>query len=117
MTLEFWRNLSVIWLALLCMIGMAIPLAVSVFAVKGMHILVDRTPALLGKGRQASAQMRSLAARGSDRVAAPVIAAHRTTTRVGAVLQRLARRRAPVGAQGHNPTGQDHSGSRKGRHL
>jgi hypothetical protein len=88
-TLDFWRNLSTVWLAFLCMIGMVIPLAVSVFAVKGMHVLVDRTPALLGKARGVSRRVRSVTEEGSRRVAEPVVVAGRATTRITTIANRL----------------------------
>lgn len=55
MGLEFWRNLAIVWLSLLCFIGMLIPLAAAIFAVKGMHVVVAKTPGLL---RQAQAGTR-----------------------------------------------------------
>lgn len=88
-TLDFWRNLAIVWLAFLCMIGMIIPLAASVFAVKGMHVLVDRTPALLGKARSAGRRVRAVTEEGSRRVAEPVIVAGRATTRIATLSRRL----------------------------
>lgn len=89
MTLDFWRDLAIVWLAFLCLIGMVIPLAVSIFAVKGMHILVDRSPTLLAKARGVSRRVRSVSEEGSRRVVEPVVAARRTTTRITTVVDRL----------------------------
>lgn len=58
MGIDFWRNLAIVWLALLCFIGMLVPLAVALFAVKGMHIAVAKTPGLLRKGQAVTRQAR-----------------------------------------------------------
>lgn len=89
MTLEFWRDISAIWLALFCIIGMSIPLVLAALAVKGLHQLVARTPGWLGTARRASATVRRVGESGSRRVIAPIISVHRTTARVTTVLQRL----------------------------
>lgn len=89
MTLEFWRDVSVVWLSLFCLIGLAIPLALAAFAVKGMHALVARTPAVLGKARSFSSQARHLTETGSTRVTTPVIKAQRAATRFATTIARL----------------------------
>ncbi len=93
MTLEFWRDLSVVWLALFCVIGMTLPLALAAFAVKGMHQLVARAPGWLGYARRAAADARRMSEKGSRRVVAPIITANRTAARLGTVVQRLSGRR------------------------
>lgn len=89
MELAFWRDVSVVWLAFFCFIGMIVPLAVSLFAVKGMHAAVDRTPRLLRQVQGYSRALRTHTDVASRRVAEPVIQAHKTTTRVSTALNRL----------------------------
>jgi hypothetical protein len=47
LSLELWRDLASVWLAVLCFVAMTVPLVVAVLAVKGMHYAVDRTPKAL----------------------------------------------------------------------
>jgi hypothetical protein len=87
--LALWRDIAVVWLALLCFIGMLVPLAAAFFAVKGMHFLVDRTPRLLIKAQGYSRIMRQQTDTASRTVAAPVIAAQRQATRWSTFAARL----------------------------
>jgi hypothetical protein len=90
--LAFWRNISVIWLAFLCFLGLLLPLAASLFIVKGMHALVDRTPRLLRQVQGYSRAVRNQVDTASDYVAAPVIQAHKVGTRYTTLLDHLFRR-------------------------
>jgi len=78
--LELWRDIAVVWLAFLCFIGMVIPLVIAFFAVKGMHVAVDRLPRWLGQAQQASRKMRTETVKIADRVAEPVIVMDRKAT-------------------------------------
>lgn len=89
MTLELWRNLAVVWLALLCLIGMVIQLAISIFAVKGIHVVVDKLPGLLGAAKNASSRMRTATDEGSRRVVAPIVELQSRATRITTVAKRL----------------------------
>ncbi len=94
MELALWRDIAVVWLAFLCLLGLIIPLVIAVFMVKGMHAAVDRTPRLLrqvqGYSRVARVQVESA----SERVATPVIRAHSQATRLTRILDRLMPRRS-----------------------
>lgn len=92
MELALWRDIALVWLALLCFIGLLIPLAVSFFAVKGMHAAVDRTPHLLRQLQGHSRALRTQTEEASKHVAAPVTQVHRQTTRITTLLNRLLRR-------------------------
>lgn len=93
MELGFWRDVAIVWLALLCFIGMVIPLVAGIFAVKGMHFLVERTPRLMIKAQGYSQIMRRQTDSASRKVAAPVIAAQRQAARWGTIGARLVGRK------------------------
>lgn len=91
MELALWRDISVVWLSLFCFIGLIIPVAISLFAVKGMHVVVDRTPRLLRQVQGYSRALRTKVDVASYQVAEPVIKAHKTSSRVSTLLDRLRR--------------------------
>ena len=95
MSLEFWRDIAVVWLALLCFIGMVVPLVLAFFAVKGMHAAVARTPRWLGYLQGYSSTARRYVERGARQAAQPVIRGQRTLTRGETILQRLLQRSQP----------------------
>lgn len=94
MSLEFWRNLAVVWLALLCFIGLLLPLAVALFAVKGMHIAVARTPGLLRQVQSGTRQGRLKVDSASRAAADQVIRARSKLAHIEARLARLAGNRS-----------------------
>jgi predicted PurR-regulated permease PerM len=91
-SLALWRDIALIWLALLCFIGLVIPLAVMLFAVKGMHAAVDRTPRLLRQVQGRTRALRSQVDAASYRVSDPVIQMQRRSTHMATVLERLLQR-------------------------
>lgn len=92
MDLALWRDIAVVWLAILCFIGLVIPLAAMLFVVKGMHAAVNRTPALLRQVQGYSRAVRTQSEAASQRIAAPVVQAHREGTRLTTFLNRLLQR-------------------------
>ena len=90
--LALWRDIALVWLAFLCFIGLIIPLAVSIFIVKGMHVAVDRTPGLLRQVQGYSHALRTQVDSASYRVAEPVIQVKQRTTRWSTVVNRIMRR-------------------------
>ncbi len=93
MELAFWRDLAVVWLSLLCFIGMIIPLAIIFYAVKGMHVAIDRTPRLMNRAQGYSRFMRQQTDSASRAVAAPFITVQRQAARWSTFGARLAGRR------------------------
>jgi hypothetical protein len=93
-SLALWRDIALVWLALLCFIGLIVPLAVAVFAVKGMHAAVDHTPRLLHKAQGYSRALRTHTDATSQRVSEPVIQFRSRSTQVSTFLDRLLRRPA-----------------------
>ena len=65
MSLAFWRDVAIVWLALFCFIGMAVPLAAALFAVKGVAVVLDRTPGVLGKAQGVTRRVRDYTDAGS----------------------------------------------------
>jgi hypothetical protein len=91
-SLEQWRDVALVWLSFLCFIGLLIPLAISFFAVKGMHAAVDRTPRLLRQAQGYSRLMRNKVDDASHRIGEPMIQVKRQSKRYSTVLDRLLRR-------------------------
>lgn len=73
LSLALWRDISVIWLALLCFIGLAVPLGAAYFAVRAMDAALNKTASGLGKVQGYSRMARTGSADWSARIAAPVI--------------------------------------------
>jgi hypothetical protein len=87
--LALWRDIALVWLALLCFIGLIIPLAVMLFAVKGMHVAVDRTPRLLRQLQGNTRAIRTQVDAAGQRAAEPVIQARKQQTRLATVMDRI----------------------------
>lgn len=94
MELALWRDIAIVWLAILCFIGLIIPLAVSIFVVKGMHAAVDRTPRLLRQAQGYSRAARTQVENVSEQIATPVVKAHAQSTRVATIVDRIFWRRS-----------------------
>jgi len=89
MSLAIWRDLAVVWLALLCFIGSLIPLVAFYFAVRGMSAVNRRVPPLLQKAQTYSRTARARTDDVSTRVAAPVMRARAQGAKWERVAQRL----------------------------
>jgi hypothetical protein len=95
--LALWRDIALVWLALLCLIGLLIPLAVMLFAVKGMHVAVDHTPRLLRQVQGRTRALRSQTDAAGSRVSQAVIQVQGRATHMATVLERLLQRPASPG--------------------
>jgi hypothetical protein len=95
LSLEFWRDVAVVWLSLLCFIAMIIPLVIAFFAVKGMHAAVSCVPHWLGIVQGYSRRGRNLVERTARQAAQPVIRGQRELTRIETTIQRLVTGRRP----------------------
>jgi hypothetical protein len=91
MDIAFWRDVSLVWLSLLCFIGLVIPLAVVYFAVRGMNAAHTRLAPLLRRAQGYSQAMRNQSEALSYKVAEPVIQANLRITKVQTLLQTLSR--------------------------
>lgn len=90
MTLAQLRDISIVWLSLLCFIGMAIPLVITYFAVRGMNQVLGRTPGYLRRAQGISRAARDRTRSVTGQVAEPMIrtqgAAVQAQTTVRALL-------------------------------
>jgi hypothetical protein len=89
-SLEFWANVSTVWLALLCFVGMLIPLAAAFFAVRGMHVALLKSREGIGVAQRYSGMIRDRTDSFSRKIAKPVIRAECEVTKAGTVLRNLA---------------------------
>lgn len=103
MTLDFWRNVAVIWLCFQGFFLLLIPLAIAFLLVRGMGWVLDKTPALFIKAQGYSQQMRNKTEAVADKVAEPVIRARSRSTEVETVLDRLFRAPSPEPNRGRSP--------------
>ena len=76
MSLEFWRNVSVVWIAIHAFVLFLVPTAIAYFLVRGINWLLAKTKIGFTKAQSFSRQVNERTETISVRVAAPVIAAH-----------------------------------------
>lgn len=81
MSLALWRDISAVWLLLICFLGLLIPLAVSFAAVWGMHKALGQTRVALSSAQGFSRQVREHTTSVSERVVQPVIHSKRWVAR------------------------------------
>jgi len=96
MGLEFWANVSTVWLSFLCFIGLAVAVVASIYIVKGMNVVVGRTPRYLRQAQGYSRLARTQVEAASTRITEPVIQAHSQSRRVSTFVDRLFRRPASL---------------------
>jgi len=82
MSLEFWRNVSVVWIAIHAFVLFLVPTAVAYFLVRGINWVLAKTKIGFVKAQSVSRQVNERTEAVSARVAAPVIAAHSKVARV-----------------------------------
>ena len=80
--LAFWRDLSVVWLSLFCFIGLAVPLAILYFAVRGMNALHEKSYHLLRQVQRTSSKLPTQTEQLANRVSEPVIQAQKRMKRI-----------------------------------
>lgn len=81
MSLEFWRNLSVVWIAIHAFVLFLIPTAIAYFLVLGINWVLAKTKLGFSKAQGFSRQINQKTEALSERVAAPVITAHSKASR------------------------------------
>lgn len=89
MSLEFWRNVSVVWIAIHAFVLFLIPTAIAYFLVRGINWLLAKTKVGFSKAQGFSRQVNQRTDAISERIAAPVIAAHSKAARVERTGKRL----------------------------
>ncbi len=81
MSIEFWRNVSVVWIAIHAFILFLIPTVIAYFLVKGINWLLAKTALGFAKAQGFSRQVNQKTEDLSNRVAAPLIAVHSKANR------------------------------------
>ena len=89
MGLEFWTNLAVIWLSLLCFVTLIVPAVGLYFAVRGMGYVNDATPRLLRKAQGYTQLAKTQTTQMSEKVAQPVVQVQAKASRMGATIRSL----------------------------
>ena len=95
MSLSLWRDISVVWLSVLCLIALVVPLGIAYFAVIGMHRVLNVVPGYLERSQRLSASLRTKTVDVSQRVAEPVLAGEQKMTRWTTTWRKLWRTAAP----------------------
>ena len=90
--LEFWANISAVWLSLLCFIGLLIPLAAVYFAIRGMHAALGKSRSLFDIAQGYSSKMRSGTEAFSQKITTPVVKTGSEVAKADGFLRSLARR-------------------------
>lgn len=81
MSLEFWRNISVVWIAIHAFVLFLIPTVIAYFLVRGINWVLGKTKLGFSKAQGFSRQVNEKTEALSKQVAAPVIAAHSKVSR------------------------------------
>ena len=95
MDLSLWRDISIVWLSILCLIGLVIPLALSYFAVIAMHRVLNIVPSYLERAQHLSASVHSKTILVSQNAAQPVVQAERQVARLITIWHTLWPMRPP----------------------
>lgn len=91
MSLDFWRNVAVIWLCFQGFFMLLIPLALFYFLVRGMSWVLRKTEPLFHKAQGYSGQMRNKTEAIADKVAQPLITVHSKVRQTETIVDTIAR--------------------------
>lgn len=95
MTLEFWRNLSVVWISIFFFLLCLVPLAVAFLAVQGMRKVLGGAQSGLENLQNASSQARAKTEQTAAKVTSAVIQGQSKGERAQATLKQLLQRTDP----------------------
>ena len=95
MTLEFWRNLSVVWISIFFFLLCLVPLAVAFLAVQGMKKVLGGAQSGLENLQNASSQARAKTEQTAAKVTSAVIQGQSKGERAQATLKQLLQRTTP----------------------
>lgn len=90
MGLDFWRDVSVVWLSLLCFVGLLIPLVATYYAIRGMHAALGKSRSAFGAAQSYSSAVRRRTEFYSRKIAGPVVEAEREAAKAQTVIRTLA---------------------------
>ena len=105
MSLEFWRNLSVVWISLFFFLLCLVPLAFAFLAVQGMRKVLGGAQSGLESLQDASSQARAKTEETAAKVTTAVIQGQSKGERAQATLRQLLQRTAPDGDLAENRDG------------
>lgn len=95
MTLEFWRNLSVVWISIHVFLLCLIPLAIAFLAVQGMRWVLGGAQSGLENLQDASSKARAKTEQTAAQVTSAVIQGQSKAEKSQATLRHLLRRSQP----------------------
>lgn len=95
MSLEFWRNLSVVWISIHLFLLCLIPLAIAFLAVQGMRWVLGGAQSGLENLQNASSQARAKTEQTAAKVTSAVIQGQSKGERAQATLNQLLQGTAP----------------------
>ncbi len=95
MSLEFWRNLSVVWISIHLFLLCLIPLAIAFLAVHGMRKVLGGAQSGLENLQNASSQARAKTEEAAEKVTSAVIQGQSKGERAQATLKQLLQRTEP----------------------
>ncbi len=95
MSLEFWRNLSVVWISIHLFFLCLIPLAIAFLAVHGMRKVLGGAQSGLENLQNASSQARARTEEAAAKVTSAVIQGQSKGERAQATLKQLLQRTEP----------------------
>lgn len=105
MSLEFWRNLSVVWISIHLFLLCLVPLGVAFLAVQGMNWLLGRTSGGLQRLQNASGQTRARTEEAAAQVTTVVIQGQSKVENVQATFRQLLRRSPSSSARAQSANG------------
>ncbi|MDE0336769.1 MAG: hypothetical protein OXI80_03785 [Caldilineaceae bacterium] len=96
MSLEFWRNLSVVWISVFFFLICLVPLAFAFLAVQGMRKVLGGAQSGLENLQDASSKARAKTEETAAQVTSAVIQGQSKAERSQATLKQLLRRAQPA---------------------
>jgi len=84
-----WRDISMVWLALLCFVGLLPPMIILYLMVRGMGELNRKMPRLLDKIRARNHTLSEKAEQVSTQVSQPVMRIQQRVAHVESVMESL----------------------------
>ena len=89
MNLDFWTNLSIVWLSLWVFLMGLVPLVILYFLVRGMMIVNRTLPRYLKLGQYYTGIVRDQTQKVGQKVVEPIVRAYGETARADAVVRGL----------------------------
>lgn len=89
MGVEFWRDLAVVWLSLLCLVMLILPVVVLYFAVRGMGAVNAAAPRFLHKAQSYTQMAKVQTNQMSEKVAQPIVRAQSRASKMSTTIRSL----------------------------